>query len=91
MEFPRPSPFGAIGCCRRRLPLRVSWFEESACAKPVSCLRCTTYGGVIGDCYTAWQMFHFGKPKTAGEWVVHVVGAIIALFLIWWMFRLYIV
>jgi hypothetical protein len=36
-------------------------------------------------------MFHFGKPKTAGEWVVHFVGAIIALFLIWWMFRLYIV
>jgi hypothetical protein len=36
-------------------------------------------------------MFHFGKPKTAGEWVVHVVGAIVALFLIWWMFRLYIV
>ncbi len=36
-------------------------------------------------------MFRFGKPKTPGEWMVHVVGAMIALFLIWWMFRLYIV
>ncbi len=31
------------------------------------------------------HMFNFGKPKTAGDWIVHVVGALISLFLIWWM------
>jgi hypothetical protein len=30
-------------------------------------------------------MFNFGRPRTAGDWVVHVISALIALFLIWWM------
>jgi hypothetical protein len=30
-------------------------------------------------------MFNFGRPKTAGDWIVHLSGAVIALFLIWWM------
>jgi hypothetical protein len=36
------------------------------------------------------RMFNFGKPKTAGDWIVHVAGAIVAIFLIWWMLRLYV-
>jgi hypothetical protein len=36
------------------------------------------------------HMFNFGKPKTVGDWIVHIVGAIIAIFLIWWMLRLYV-
>jgi hypothetical protein len=35
-------------------------------------------------------MFNFGKPKTAGDWVVHVAGGIVALFLVWWMLRVYV-
>lgn len=34
-------------------------------------------------------MFNFGRPRTAGDWVVHLVGALIALFLIWWMLRFF--
>jgi hypothetical protein len=30
-------------------------------------------------------MFNFGKPKTAGDWIVHFIGALIALFLVWWL------
>jgi hypothetical protein len=36
-------------------------------------------------------MFNFGKPKTPGQWLGHIVAAIIALFLVWWMLRLYVV
>jgi hypothetical protein len=28
--------------------------------------------------------------KTAGQWIRHVVVAIIALFLIWWLLRMYV-
>ena len=35
-------------------------------------------------------MFNFGKPKTAVDWIVHLFGAIIALFLVWWMLRVYV-
>lgn len=35
-------------------------------------------------------MFNFGKPKTAGDWIVHVAGAIVALLLVWWMLRMYV-
>lgn len=31
------------------------------------------------------SMFNFGKPRTVSDWIVHVIGALIALFLIWWM------
>ena len=40
-------------------------------------------------CYHA-TVFNFGKPKTAGDWIVHVAGAIVALFLVWWMLRAYV-
>jgi hypothetical protein len=40
-------------------------------------------------CYH-YRMFNFGKPKTAGDWIVHVAGAIVAIFLIWWMLRIYV-
>jgi hypothetical protein len=34
-------------------------------------------------------MFNFGRPKTAGDWIVHVLGALVALFLIWWLVSVY--
>src|SRR5260370_36657444 len=40
-------------------------------------------------CYDA-IVFNFGRPKTAGDWVVHIAGAIVAIFLIWWMLRVYV-
>jgi hypothetical protein len=35
-------------------------------------------------------MFNFGRPKTIGDWIIHIVGGIIAIFLIWWMLRMYV-
>jgi hypothetical protein len=35
-------------------------------------------------------MFNFGKPQTAGDWIVHIAGAIVAIFLIWWMLRMFV-
>jgi hypothetical protein len=43
----------------------------------------------LAACYHC-RMFNFGKPKTAGDWIVHVAGAIVAMFLIWWMLRIYV-
>lgn len=40
-------------------------------------------------CYHC-RMFNFGKPKTAGDWIVHIAGAIVAIFLVWWMLRMYV-
>jgi len=33
-------------------------------------------------------MFNFGKPKTTGDWLVHFAGAVVAIFLVWWMLRM---
>lgn len=41
------------------------------------------------DCYHS-EMFNFGRPRTAGDWIVHILGAFIALFLIWWMIRVFV-
>jgi hypothetical protein len=30
------------------------------------------------------------EPKTAGEWIRYIVVPAIALFLVWWMLRLYV-
>jgi hypothetical protein len=30
------------------------------------------------------------EPKTLGQWIRYVVVAVIALFLVWWMLRLYV-
>ena len=40
-------------------------------------------------CYHG-RMFNFGKPKTPGDWIIHIAGAIVALYLIWWMLRVYV-
>lgn len=45
--------------------------------------------GPIRPCYHS-PMFNFGQPKTTGDWIVHIAGAIIALFLVWWMLRVYV-
>ena len=36
------------------------------------------------------SMFNFGKPKTVGDWIVHIAGAVVAIFLVWWMLRVYV-
>jgi len=43
----------------------------------------------LHPCYHC-RMFNFGKPRTAGDWLVHIAGAILAIFLIWWMLRMYV-
>jgi len=35
------------------------------------------------------RVFNFGKPKSAGDWIAHVILGIVALFLIWWMMHMY--
>jgi hypothetical protein len=35
-------------------------------------------------------VFNLGKPKTVSDWIVHVAGAIVAIFLVWWMLRVYV-
>ena len=46
-------------------------------------------GRLRGACYYG-RMFNFGKPQTVGDWIVHIAGAIIAIFLVWWMLRMYV-
>lgn len=36
------------------------------------------------DCYDG-RVFNFGKPKTAGDWIAHVLLVAVALFLLWWI------
>ncbi len=36
------------------------------------------------------RMFRFGKPSTAGQWISHIIGALVAVFLIGWLLRIYI-
>jgi hypothetical protein len=31
------------------------------------------------------------EPKTPMEWIRYIVVAVIALFLVWWMLRLYVI
>jgi hypothetical protein len=35
-------------------------------------------------------MFRLGKPQSVGQWLVHIVLAIVALLLVWWMLRVYV-
>jgi hypothetical protein len=35
-------------------------------------------------------MFKLGRPETAGQWIVHVVLGIVALLMIGWMIRAFI-
>jgi hypothetical protein len=36
------------------------------------------------------RMFRLGKPATPTQWIGHIVLALVALFLVWWMFRVYV-
>lgn len=35
-------------------------------------------------------MFKLGRPETTGQWIGHVILAIIALALVGWMLRVYV-
>jgi hypothetical protein len=45
--------------------------------------------GACGACYHR-RMFNFGKPKSAGDWIVHIAGGIVAILLVAWMLRMYV-
>jgi hypothetical protein len=51
-------------------------------------------GSAHGQCdvrsATMAPVLNLSKPKTPGQWMVHIVAALIALFLIAWLLRLYI-
>jgi hypothetical protein len=40
-------------------------------------------------CYHC-RVFNLSRPKTAGQWMAHIVVGIIALFLVWWLVRVYV-
>jgi len=65
--------------------------EEKAagCAIVLSEMRMVRRLSLHWACYHRW-MFNFGRPKTVGDWVVHVAGALVAIFLVWWMLRMYV-
>jgi hypothetical protein len=42
-----------------------------------------------GACYHC-GVFSFGKSKTAGDWIVHIAGALVTILLVWWMLRMYV-
>jgi hypothetical protein len=48
---------------------------------PDSCFEPSCYDAIV---------FNFGKPKTAGDWIIHIAGVIVALFLVWWMLRMFV-
>jgi len=54
-----------------------------------SALFARTPDPLSGPCYLC-PMFNFGKPKTASDWMVHIAGAIVAILLVWWMLRMYV-
>jgi hypothetical protein len=51
---------------------------------------CWQEGILQGRTDTISRMFNFGKPRTAGDWIVHVLGAVVALFLVWWLLHMYV-
>jgi hypothetical protein len=64
-----------------RAPIRIltdAWLQRIL--NPPSCMQA---------CYHC-RMFNFGKPKTAGDWIVHIAGAVVAIFLVWWMLRMFV-
>jgi hypothetical protein len=50
---------------------------------------CGNLAGGRAACYYR-RMFNFGKPKTAGDWIVHIAGGIVAILLVVWMLRMYV-
>jgi hypothetical protein len=40
-------------------------------------------------CYDG-RMFRFGRPSTPAGWIGHAVLALIALGLVWWMLRVFV-
>ena len=35
-------------------------------------------------------MFRIGRPNTPGQWIGHLLLAIVALFLVWWLLQVYV-
>jgi hypothetical protein len=64
--------------------------EEILTPSPAASLQSAPNGSANDgeDCYH-YRVFNFGRPKTAGQWIGHFAMAIIALFLVWWMLRVY--
>ena len=52
------------------------WEERADQEKPRKCYHC--------------GVFNLSRPKTPSQWLAHIVVGIIALFLVWWMVRVYV-
>jgi hypothetical protein len=46
--------------------------------------------GNVDGSLLSFLVFRFGKPETAAQWIGHIVAAIVALFLVWWMFEAFV-
>ena len=60
------------------------WNAKSCVVITNSSRFCLQHG-----CYH-YDVFNFGNPKTPGQWIGHIAVAIIGLFLIWWLLRLFV-
>jgi hypothetical protein len=68
---------------RRITGFEARWDRRSACRDGI--------GGAVwtSACYDSF-VENRTEPKTVGQWVRYIVVAVIALFLVWWMLRLYV-
>jgi hypothetical protein len=46
--------------------------------------------GNVDGSLLSFLVFRFGKPETAAQWIGHIVAAIVALFIVWWMFEAFV-
>jgi hypothetical protein len=66
---------------------RLFFKERGGCS--IECGDLRPNSRVPCECYDV-VVFNFGNPKTPGQWIGHIIGAIVAIFLIWWMLRLFV-
>jgi len=52
-------------------------------------LRAARGRAELTRCYTR-RVANRTEPKTAGEWIRYIVMAVIALYLVWWLLRSYV-
>lgn len=102
IRSPVAHPMDTRLCRRRCLPLWVtasergqSLIDSYAESFPKVCCRNVgpgngndDCGSPTGDCYHP-PMFNFGRPSTPGQWIAHFLLGIVALFLIYWLIRVY--
>jgi hypothetical protein len=53
-------------------------------------MRCAEFSRKIDMEGVPLNMENRTEPRTIGQWIRYIVVSVIALFLVWWMLRLYV-